>query len=114
MKPRRNRVFWEQQLALQAQSGLSLAAFAKREGLSSKSLYNFRHKLKLSSAAKAARAPAPPAFVPVRVSAPAGLDSSPRCVLVLASGHRLELSWLPPAQWLQSLSLPSVAAVGPR
>jgi transposase len=113
MKPRRTKLFWQQQLARLEQSGLSLAAFARREGLSSKSLYNFRHKLKSSLDSKLARAPAPTTFVPVRVSAPVGLDSSPRCVLVLPSGHRLELSSLPPAQWLQSLSLPSLA-VGPR
>jgi transposase len=110
MKPRRNRAFWTEQLALLAQSGLSLAAFSKREGLSSKSLYNFRHKLKSAPDSKFARAPLPAAFVPVRVSAPVGFDSSPRCVLVLPSGHRLELSSLPPAQWLASLSLPVQSA----
>jgi transposase len=114
MKLRRNKLFWEHQLVLLAQSGLSLAAFAKREGLSSKSLYNFRHKLKFSSTAKPTRAPAPASFVPVRFSAPVGLDSSPRCVLVLPSGHRLELSSLPPAQWLQSLSLSAVTPLGSR
>ena len=73
---------WRQRHHRQKSSGLSVAAFCSREGISAAAFYAWRHRL----AAAPPALPEPPLFVPV------DLDSSPRQAdSVLGSGVEIEL-----------------------
>ena len=63
--PRREgREFWALALELQRESGLTMAAFCRREGLSDKAFWRWKHKLSLHLE----RTAAPAVFVPVSVT----------------------------------------------
>jgi hypothetical protein len=83
------RHLWEQRLQRFARSGLSVAAFCAREGVSSASFYAWRRRL--------GEAGPDPRFVPVRVvaappAAPVEVVLPSGCVLRLAPG--CDTAWL--------------------
>jgi hypothetical protein len=102
----KTKVFWLEHLRLLALSGLSLAQYAQREQISSRSLYNYRHLAKREADGLPARVKAnrTNSFVQVRVSEPVVPVVAFHCTLILNSGHRLDMNRLPDAQWLLSLS----------
>jgi hypothetical protein len=77
---------WHQRLQRFARSGLSIAAFCKREGVSEPSFYAWRRRLRDGS----------PRFLPVRVvpsaAAPVEVLLPSGCVLRLSPG--CELDWV--------------------
>jgi len=76
--------------------GVSVQAYARREGISAAALYYWRKRLK-ADAATAGEAPVPQL---VAVQLPESSAIGQRCTLWLAPGVRLELSALPSANWL--------------
>jgi hypothetical protein len=102
----KTKSFWLEHLRLLDESKLSLAEYARRQNLSSKSLYNYRHKVKRRLVVPTRLPDSKPAasFVQVRVSEPALPDLAVRCALVLSTGHRLEMNRLPEPQWLLALT----------
>jgi hypothetical protein len=73
---------WRQRLRRQSTSGLPITAFCAREGLSARSFYAWKGRLKARSLS--AR-PDPPLFVPLRESPPHQADP------VLGRGVEMEL-----------------------
>ena len=74
---------WRQSIQRQTSSGLSMAAFCRREGLSARLFYAWRERLKARSHSVP---PEPPLFVPLHP------DSHPRQAgLVLGRGVEMEL-----------------------
>ena len=61
--------YWRGMLARQKRSGLSVAAFCRREQISPPSFYQWRRRL-----ANGPRSESAPQFVPVSIQPPAGAD----------------------------------------
>lgn len=106
-----DRAWWQAHLRRIDREGITTQAYAEREGLSARQIYDKRKELKLASAtaqdtmrvAKQAGA----SFVALQVAP--GASTAPcqyaaRCTLVLPSGVRLEMADLPSPQWLTALS----------
>ena len=86
---------WRSHLERMEEEGLSIRAYAQREGISEQSLYTFRRKLKQRSNPSAA----PVGFATFNVS---GLRDAGRgsCVLEWANGVRLHCEGWPDPAWL--------------
>ena len=91
---------WRQRHQRQKSSGLSVAAFCSREGISPAAFYAWKHRL---AAASLPALPAPPLFVPV------DLDPSPRQIdavlgraveVELPHQVRVRLDSVPEPEWL--------------
>lgn len=92
------QTFWQTHLANAQSQGLSLRAYARREGLSEHSLYAARRRVRAKAGAPAVPSTSPaPAFATVRIAV-AG------CELSLPGGILLRLPEPPPASWLAALS----------
>ena len=91
--------FWMAHVAASQLETIPASEYAKRHGLSVKSLYYWRRKLSKSDKTDAAL----PAgkFVALRI-APGGSRPN-NCTLALPSGLRLEMSALPQPEWLAAL-----------
>ena len=99
---KKSLAFWSEHIAAIKREGISTSAYAKRHDLPIKSLYYWQRKVRLAAApAKVIR---PKAFVALRVGEPVTVSSPMGCVLVLASGMRLEMPALPSPAWLSALS----------
>lgn len=96
-KPRRStrQAFWQSHLVRAQAQGLSVRAYARREGLSEHSLYAARRQA--SPRMDVPTLPAAPAFAPVRITAAAAYE------LLLPGGILLRLPEPPPASWLAAL-----------
>ena len=91
--------FWAAHVAASQRESINLSEYARRHGLSVKSLFYWRRKLKQSDTADA---PQPAGkFVALRI-APGGFRAN-SCTLELPSGLRLEMSALPQPEWLAAL-----------
>jgi hypothetical protein len=91
---------WRQRLQRQTASGLSIAAFCAREGVSSASFHSWKRRL---AAASLPALPEPPVFVPLRLATEPsqGERASPRSVeLVLPHHVRLRFDVPPEPEWL--------------
>jgi hypothetical protein len=94
---------WRQRFQRQAASGLSVAAFCAREGVSPNRFYYWKRRLAVSSEAAACRSDL---FVPVRVPMqPRDPYASPTRGVVLELPHRvrLRLDGPPEPEWLGRL-----------
>ena len=84
MSTRRSRADWRRVLSRQAQSGLSIAEFCRREGLSPQSLSWWRWKLREERpAAIPAAAPEGPRFVEIQLPGVPGGDGGAVFEIVL-------------------------------
>jgi hypothetical protein len=90
------RTFWQSHLGKAQAQGLSLRAYARREGLSEHSLYAARRQARAMATVVAPESPAP-VFAAVRM-APVS------CELSLPGGIVLRLPEPPPASWLAALA----------
>lgn len=101
------QAYWEAHLNAIDAEGIDASAYAKREGLAVSNLYYWRRRLKLQSAGDTL-ATTPPGRSPERLFVPVAVGEtaaqSGRCLLILTSGVRLELSSLPSPQWLAQVS----------
>ena len=93
--------FWAGHLAAIEREGLSIKAYAEREGVSAASLYQWRNKLQRGS--KTHERGLRGDFVAVQLSQVSPTAGSAMCTLRLAHGLTLELSMLPSVQWLAAL-----------
>jgi len=90
--------FWRAHVLAAKQEAQSASEYARRNGLSVKSLYYWQRKLKESGDSDGpVRASK---FIALRI-APGG---SNHCTLSLPTGLRLEMSALPQPEWLASLA----------
>ena len=96
--------FWQIHVLAAKQEAHSASEYARRNGLSVKSLYYWRRKLAKSDTADAPLSTGK--FVALRI-APGG---SNHCTLSLPTGLRLEMTALPQPEWLAALAraLPGV------
>ena len=90
---------WRQVLARHAQSGLSVRAFCRREGLPESAWYAWRRTIReRDTAGEARQLAARPAFVSLVVR-PEGAASDAQAVMELRGGRVLRLpASMPPAQ----------------
>jgi hypothetical protein len=89
----RLHALWREHLRRQVESGLTIARFCAREGLSTATFHSWKHRLRLVELADTLPAPsAPPAFLPVtvRLSEQAFTEGSP-IVADLPNGVRLRI-----------------------
>ena len=91
--------FWAAHVAAVQREGVSVSSYAKRHDISLASLYYWRRKLKASAGIGAVASTGK--FVALRMADAAPSDC--RCILVLASGLRVELPALPAPAWLAAL-----------
>ena len=94
--------FWAQHVAAAARETISTSAYAKRHGLSAKSLYYWQNKLKTAAPTGAISRPTGK-FVALRVVDAASTPRPNHCTLLLPAGMRLEMSALPAPEWLVAL-----------
>lgn len=96
--------FWSAHLAAIESSAMTTKAYANQHELSVSALYSWRKKFKQAKAnEKGVIEPA--RFMAVQVtSAEHATMNASRCTVILASGLRVELEQLPPADWLLCLS----------
>ena len=88
--------FWSRHLAACRAQGVSINAYAKREGLSAVSLYYWRKRLGLTGSKPRDVVASP--FVPIQVERSG--DCAGSCQLILGDGVRVEFSQVPGAQWV--------------
>ena len=102
------QAYWEAHLKAIETEGIDTKAYAKREGLAVSSLYYWRRRLKLQNAGQSMSATTPLDRPAERLFVPVAIGDTPvqtsRCLLILASGVRLELPSLPSPQWLAQVS----------
>jgi transposase-like protein len=87
------RAVWRDRLRRQVDSGLTIAQFCAREGVSTATFHSWKRRLRLVELADTLPAPpAPPAFLPVtvRLAERAAADASP-IVADLPNGIRLRI-----------------------
>jgi hypothetical protein len=99
---RQKAEFWMAHVAAIQREGISTSAYAKRQELSTKSLYGWQRKFKAKSSTTAA-ARLRPSFVAVQVADSVSSQPHTGCVLQLGCGMRLEMTTLPSPQWLAAL-----------
>ena len=87
--------FWSRHLAACQAQGISINAYAKREGLSAVSLYYWRKRLGLTGSLPREVVASP--FVPIQVER--SDDCAGSCQLILGDGVRVEFSQVPGAHW---------------
>jgi len=94
--------YWSAHLAAIEREGITTRAYASREGLSVAALYQWRRELK-----GRVRTPRAKAGGFVAVTLPIGANAAPEhaasCRLHLSTGVMLELSAVPPAEWVAAL-----------
>ena len=91
---------WRERLQRQATSGLSIAAFCAREGVSCVSFHAWKRRLAVRSLPDR---PRPPLFVPLKLELhppEAGPSPWPRVELELPHHVRLRFDSLPEPEWL--------------
>ena len=88
--------FWSRHLAACQAQGVSINAYAKREGLSAVSLYHWRKRLGLAGSRPSDVVAGP--FVPIQVERSG--DCAGSCQLILGDGVRVEFSQVPGAHWV--------------
>jgi hypothetical protein len=88
---------WQQRIKRFAHSGLSVAAFCSREGVSPAAFYDWQRRLRSEAANPAA---APPRFLPVRLTSP---PSTASAELLLPSGCVLRLTPDCDPAWIRQL-----------
>ena len=102
------QAWWQSHLDAIVREGIDTTAYAKREGLAVSNLYYWRRRLKLQNAGQSMRATTPLDRPAERLFVPVAIGDTPvqtsRCLLILASGVRLELPSLPSPQWLAQVS----------
>lgn len=96
--------FWAAHVAALKLEATSSSEYAKQHGLAVKSLYYWRRKLEVTKSAHQTETKPIPSvpgnkFVALQVAAP----RQTHCTLSLPSGLRLEMSALPPAEWIATL-----------
>ena len=91
--------FWAAHVAASQRESIPVSEYARRHGLSVKSLYYWRRKLKKSDTTDT---PLPSRKFVALCIAP-GASQQSNCTLALPSGLRLEMSALPAAEWLAAL-----------
>jgi transposase-like protein len=79
-------------LSAQAASGLSVGAFARREGLDDERLYRWQRRLAREGKSEARAAPATPPLLELRPPASLRLATSAAVEIVLASGVTLRVA----------------------
>ena len=94
--------FWLTHVAAIRQEGVSTSAYAKRHGLSVKSLYGWQSKCNQRISAPAERG-APRSFVALQIGDADVAQRGAECTVVLPSGVRLEMASLPAPAWLAGL-----------
>ncbi|MBC7498900.1 MAG: hypothetical protein H7315_00060 [Herminiimonas sp.] len=99
---KKTREFWQGHVDTVKREGTSTSAYAKRHGVSLKSLYRWQRTLKCVPALPTT-ANLPVAFVSLRVAESAVDAPSSGCSLMLGTGLRLEMSSLPSPDWLATL-----------
>lgn len=80
------RQFWEMAIETHRESGLSVAAFCKNEGITEAAFYYWRKKLRQNSCGSAGQDT--PAFIEVKVPDRSGLSLE----LLLTSGNTLRIA----------------------
>ena len=90
---------WMAHLQAIQTEGISVKAYAQREGIPVASLYHWRQRLK--SAPPLIHSS--PKLVAVQVGAPLAAPPA-QCWIQLAGAMRMELNQLPPAAWLAQLA----------
>src|SRR5262245_2738304 len=87
------RAAWRDRLRRQVDSGLTIAQFCAREGLSTATFHSWKRRLRLVELADTLPAPpAPPAFLPVTVRlAELAAADAPSIVADLPNGIRLRI-----------------------
>jgi hypothetical protein len=102
-----DKQFWAEHVAAIERERISANAYAKRESISVAAIYYWQRKLRAAAADVSTPARS---FVQLRV-AEAGPHSKQGCTLVLASGMRLEMGFLPSPEWLAGLVRATPGAV---
>jgi hypothetical protein len=105
------QAWWESHLNAIAREGITVKAYARREGLDESSLYYWRRRIRTQTQGpqqpvidrSSVDAPSSRRFVSVAVNATHDATGA-RHVLILDSSLRLELSSLPNPQWLAQVS----------
>lgn len=92
--------FWAAHVAAAKLEAIPASEYARRHGLSVKSLYYWRRKLKKSD--KADTPLLAGKFVALRVAP--GVSRPNKCTLALPSGMRLKMSALPHPEWFAALA----------
>jgi len=101
--------FWTGHVAAATLETISASEYARRHGISVAALYYWQHKLKAATvgnpkkASKRAKSAHASKFVALRVTDTVAVQRPSLCALVLPSGMRLEMSALPPPDWLAAL-----------
>lgn len=94
---------WMAHIEAIKREGVSTGSYAKQHNIPVKRLYYWQRKARLATGATSAAAVQSNAFVAVRVAEPAATVAT-GCVLVLASGMRLEMPALPAPAWLAAFA----------
>lgn len=102
---------WTAHIEAIKREGVSTVSYAKRHDLPVKRLYYWQRKARLAAGATSAAAGKSKAFVALRVVEPAAVTLATGCILVLASGMRLEMPALPAPAWLAALARSAQGAV---
>ena len=100
---------WVAHIDARKAEGISLKTYAKRHGLAVDSLYYLRRKMTLRGLASAPVKPSntsttPRLFTRLQVSGSTDLAGDMMIRLCLGSGLKLEMSNLPPVEWLAALA----------
>ncbi len=105
-----SRSWWQAHLQRIEQEGIGTKAYAQREGLSARQLYDKRKEFKLRAAREQTVSGSVRfggQFVPVKVvpeATPASARHGTICTVVLLGGIRMEMASLPDPAWLAALS----------
>ena len=93
---------WRLRLSRQAHSGLSIAAFCRREGVSTPSFYAWKRRLAPPSATTP---PHPPLFLPLRLDPTPTTTTSPELAFEIELPHHIRLRCANPPDplWLGRL-----------
>jgi transposase-like protein len=101
MMMKRTPEFWQGHVEAAKREGTTTSKYAARHGVPIKSLYRWQRKLMASSVAASPMLAS--AFVALRVADAVTASAAANCSLMLGGGLRLDLSALPPSDWLAAL-----------
>lgn len=103
----KKEAYWSAHLAAIDATGFTTMEYARREGLSAKTLFYWRGRLRAGRSAASAEASAVvcqgPRFVAVAVRAEAAAAAQPACSVVFGTRVRLDFAALPPPAWVAEL-----------
>lgn len=99
MRKAQKEDFWRSHVEAMQRSGASASAYAQEHAISDKSLSYWRRKLREADSADTQHTRAAD-FIALRV--PTVTPSA--CILVLATGLRLEMPAMPAPQWLAAVA----------